>query len=124
MPEAANCCVAPRGMVTLTGVTEIEVTEAKVSDVVPVIPQNEAAIVVEPVVAALAVARPLLLITAMPTSEELHDTNDVRSCVIPSWSEPRAEYWTAVPLAINASAGDRAIDRSIEDVSSVEPMIL
>jgi len=122
-PEAVNCCVAPKGMVTLAGETEIDVTDVEVRDVVPLTPPNEAVITVEPVVEVFAVARPPLLIAAIPVSEEPHDANDVRSCVAPFCSEPRAKYWTTVPLAINASAGDRVIDRGVEDVNSVEPII-
>lgn len=110
-------------MVALAGETVIELIAARVRDVVPMIPPNDAIIIVEPVVVAFAVASPLLLTAAIPVSEELHDANDVRSCVAPFWSEPRAEYWTEVPPAITASAGERAIDRGTEDVSSVEPMM-
>jgi hypothetical protein len=79
-------------MVTLDGETAREVTVPKVRDVVPVIPPKEALIVVAPVAEEAAVASPLLLIAAIPVSEELHDTNGVRSCVAPFWSEPSAEY--------------------------------
>jgi hypothetical protein len=122
-PEAVNCCVAPRGMVTLDGEMVREVTAAKVRDVVPVIPPKEALIVVDPAAEAAAVASPLPLIAAIPVSEELHDTNDVRSCVAPFWSEPRAKYWAVVPPAMTASAGESVIDSGTEDVSTVEPMM-
>lgn len=90
-PEAVNCFVAPSTMVALAGETEIDVTGADVSVVVPVMALNVAAIVVDPVVDATELASPLLLIVAIPVSEEFHVASDVRSCVAPFWSAPRAE---------------------------------
>lgn len=110
-------------MVALAGETEREVTVAKVRDVVPVIPPNEALIVVDPVVEAAPVASPLLLTVAIPPSEELHEAKDVRPCVAPFWSEPRAENWTTVPPAMVGSAGVNAIDTVAEEVSTVDPVM-
>lgn len=69
----------------------MKLTAAEVSVVVPVTVSNEAVIVVEPVVDVVVVARPLVLIAAIPVSEELHVTYEVRSCVAPFRSVPIAE---------------------------------
>ena len=78
-PEAANCCVDPSAIVAVAGETAIDVTVADVRVVVPATLSNDAAIVVVPVVDVAAVARPLLLIDAIPALEDVHVANEVRS---------------------------------------------
>jgi len=101
----------------------MEATAAEVSVVVPVAVSNVAVMVGEPVVDVAAVARPLMLIAAIPVSEELHVTYEVRSCVAPFRSVPSAENWTDVPLAMVGSEGDKAIDWGGEVVSAIVPIM-
>jgi hypothetical protein len=83
VPVAVNCCVVPRAMLALAGVTAIEVTAADVSVAVFVIAPREAVMVVEPRAEETVLARPVPDMVATAALDELQVTNAVRSCVAP-----------------------------------------
>ncbi len=88
MPVAVNCKVNPLAMLWMAGVTSIELSVAAVTvnEVSPKTLSRLALIVVEPILTAAATATPsepaALLMVATPTSEELHVTCVVRSCLV------------------------------------------
>jgi len=83
-PEAANCWVAPKGILGLAWVTDMEARVAEVT-VRVVLPEMlpEAALMVA-VPAVTAVARPMLLTVATDGLEELQVTCVARSRLVPS----------------------------------------
>jgi hypothetical protein len=84
VPVAVNCSASPSGSDGMAGVTAMETSAADVTvnPVEPVMEPDAALTVVEPV--ALLVAWPEVLIMAMLVLAQLHATNAVRSCVLPS----------------------------------------
>jgi len=84
VPVAVNCCVRPRAMDGLGGVTAIEVSEMTVSVTagVEVTPPCAAVICVVP--AATAVANPVVEIVAVAVEEEFQVTVAETSAVEPS----------------------------------------
>jgi len=90
LPEAANCLVAPSGMLGLAGVTDMEdsVPAVTVRLVFPEIRFEVAVMVVVP--AATVAARPLLLTVATAELDDLQVTLLVMLWVVPSEYEPRA----------------------------------
>jgi hypothetical protein len=84
VPVAVNCCVAPGRMEALTGVTTIDTRVGAVTvSVVEAVTDPEAApIIVLP--CPSVVARPEVLIVAIPVFDEVHVTELVISCVVPS----------------------------------------
>jgi hypothetical protein len=94
VPIAVNCCVVPVAIVSLAGVTAIEISAAgvTVTEVDPFTVPEAAVIVVTPV--ATLVATPCvpvaLLIVAILGAEELHTAVLVTSCVVPSVNFPVA----------------------------------
>jgi hypothetical protein len=100
VPVAVNCCVVlpvTREMVGETGVTRIETSAVGVIvsvALLEVIPEKFAVMVVVP--SPTDVARPfvpdVLLMVAMPGSDEFQATNDVMSGVLPSGSTTMAVY--------------------------------
>src|ERR1700675_3491394 len=84
VPVAVNCCVSPAAIEALAGVTA---TEARTGEVtvnldVPCTVPEAAVIVVLPTIKPLA--RPAALIVATGGADELHVTNELKSCVLPS----------------------------------------
>ena len=94
VPIAANCCVVPRAIDGYAGVTAIDSKIAAVTlSVVLLIMDPEVAVIcAEPV--PTVVANPIelvaLLIVAIVSAFELHCTNLVKSCVLPSVKAPVA----------------------------------
>jgi hypothetical protein len=83
VPSAENCCVIPGARLCgVAGDSTSETVSDVVSRVDPVMPLYTAVMTAEPVNEP-AVARPPELIVAMPVSDELHVTDDVRFCVPP-----------------------------------------
>jgi hypothetical protein len=122
-PVAVNCCDVPRTIDAVSGVTEIAVKSADVNVVVPVTVPNDAVIMVEPVVAVDALAKPPTAMVATAVFDEFQVTKEVRSCVAPVKRVPVAESWTVVPPAMVGSPGDSARETSGEAVSSVDPVM-
>jgi len=98
VPVALNCCFVPRETLAAPGLTVIDISVSSVtfSVAVPVFPEtgSTAVIVVSP--AANEMANPLepaaLLTVATAMSEDVHVTDDVKSCVV------RFKY---IPVAVN-----------------------
>jgi hypothetical protein len=95
VPVAINCWVSPRAMLWFTGVTAIDTKTAGVTVSVAegeVTPENSAVISVEPT--ATDVARPfepdVLLMVAIPVSDESQVANVVRFCTVLSTRVPEA----------------------------------
>jgi hypothetical protein len=84
VPEAANCLVLPASTLGLAGVTEMEdrVAAVTVRVVFPEILPEVAVMVAEP--AAIPVARPLLFTVAANVLDDLQETCEVISWVVPS----------------------------------------
>ena len=82
LPVAVNCRVICRGMLELAGVTDMDdnVAEVTVRVVVPEVSPKLAVMVVVP--AAIAVARPVLLIVATFVSDEVQTTVEVISVLV------------------------------------------
>jgi len=94
MPVAVNCSVVPSAMLGLVGVTSrvlsVAAVTAKVVD--PDIAPDAAAMVVEPVSTAMTepADSAVLLTVATLVLDELHVTEAVRFCVVPSENVPVA----------------------------------
>ena len=73
-----------------------------------VTPLWEAVTLAEPT--AFAVARPLVLSVTAVVFEEVHVTELVRFCVLPSVKVPVAVNWSVIPLAIDVLGALTAID--------------
>ena len=117
MPAAVNCWVAPRGMVAVAGVTEIETITAGVT-VITVLPLTEAEVAVMVVAPCpVPLARPCvptaLLIVAMLVDDELQTTDVLRSCVLPSLYVPVAVNCCVIPKAIDGVVGLTVIETSM-----------
>lgn len=113
VPIAVNCCKVPKEIDGLAGVTAIEVTLALVT--VSVAPEEmlpEAAVIAE-LPAAMPMARPgtpLALMLAAAGFAEVHCTELVMFCVLPSENVPVATNCIVVPGAIDAVNGEIEID--------------
>jgi len=98
VPVATKDCFVPRAILRLTGVTSTDTNFAAVtvSFAVPDFPPGPAAVTVTGPPMDFEVAVPFepaaLLTLATTVSEDVHVTDDVRSCVV------RSEY---VPVAVN-----------------------
>src|ERR1039458_9637300 len=123
VPVAMNCCVSPAAIEALAGVTvtEARTGEVTVSVAVPCTVPEAAAIVVLPTIKPLA--RPAALIVATGSADELHVTDEVKACVLPSLYVPVAENCSGRPAGTVPFAGVIAMDISAADptVSVVEP---
>ena len=73
-----------------------------------VTPLWEAVMFVEP--ALFAVAKPVVLIVVTVVLEEIHVTELVKFCVLPSVKVPVAVNWSVVPFAIDVFGALMAID--------------
>lgn len=107
VPMAVNCWVFPGAtglMVIAAGVTAMETSElATVSVVEPVIPPNDAEMVVGP--PATAVAKPPVLMVATDAVEDSQLAVLVRFLVLPSLKDPVAVNCCVAPGAIVGFAG-------------------
>lgn len=110
VPVAANCWVVPSGIDGMAGVTAMDTNCAGV-----IVSGVDAAM--EPEVAdmfafpaAIPLARPVEEIIATAGASELHVTDAVRFCVLPSEYVPVAVNCCVVPSAIDAAAGVMVID--------------
>jgi hypothetical protein len=117
VPMAVNCCVVPKAMEKLFGVTAMETSAAALTvSVVEPCTEPEIAVMVADPVAKLA-ANPcvplLLLIVATEVVSELHCTVAVTSCVLPSVKVPVAENCFVVPKGIVGIAGVTAIETNV-----------
>jgi hypothetical protein len=109
VPVAPNCCVVSGAMLGgFDGVTAIEATGDVVSAVDPVILPVVAVMMVEPMV-MVAVANPcepeVLLMVAIPVSDESQVTDAVRFRLLLSANVPVAVNCTVVPGAMLELAG-------------------
>jgi hypothetical protein len=125
VPVAVNWVVFPAGVEGFAGVTVIEARPtSKVVD--PAIEPDVAVIMVVP--AAAPLAKPWLptelLIVAAAALDELHVTEVVRFCVLPSVNVPVAVNCCVLPSAIEGYAGVTANETSAGAVTVrlVEPL--
>jgi hypothetical protein len=90
VPVAVNCSVPPMGTDGFAGVTAIDTNTGAVtvSVVVALIEPDIAFIAVLP--CATLLANPPVVIVAMFVGEELHVTDEVNGCVLPSLNVPVA----------------------------------
>jgi hypothetical protein len=123
LPVAVNCCVVPTISAGFGGATSIEITEADVSSVVPATVPKAAVIVTVPVVSGSADARPVPVTVAMASTDEVHATLPVKSCVAEFSRVAVAVNCCVVPDAIVESAGVIAIAETGDIDSVVEPEI-
>jgi hypothetical protein len=109
VPVAVNCCLTPSGIDGLAGATAMETTTAAVivRSVEPAIEPEAAVILAEPI--AALVAMPDALMVAKLAEDELHVTDDVRSCLVPSLIEPVAVNCCLAPSPIEGFAGETLI---------------
>jgi len=122
VPVAANCWVVPGAMQGVIGVTEIVLTSAVVSAVVPVMLPEIALMMVEPV-PVVAVASPCepgaLLIVAIPATDESQVTDAVRFRLLLSVNVPVAVNCTVVPGAMLELTGATERDTSAAGVGGL-----
>ena len=113
VPVAVNCWMVPTTLLAVAGVTAIEdrVAAVTVRVAVPWILPEVALMVTFP--AALAVARPLLLIVALVVLDELQVTCVVIGWVVPSEYVPVAMNCWMVPTTLLAVAGVTAIEDNV-----------
>jgi hypothetical protein len=100
-------------------VMDASVAEVTVSVEVPEMPPSVAVMIVWP--GAMGVARPLdpaaLPTDAIPVSDELQVTRDVRSCTEPSEKFPLAENCWISPIGMLGSAGATSIETSTAELT-------
>jgi hypothetical protein len=124
-PVAANCWVWPAVSVGLAGVTVIDtkVPLPTVNVVVPVMPDNDAEMVTDPLFFPRTM--PVLRRDAILGFDDFHETPLRFVIVLPSLNLPVACNWIRVPAAIVGLPGVIVIDVSfaIETVRSVEPVV-
>jgi hypothetical protein len=119
-----NCCVVPRAVETVEGPiaidTNVGTVTVKMAD--PLTEPEVAPILVVP--CPRLVARPALLIVAVPIADDVHVTEGVKFCVLPSVYVPVAVNCCVFPWAIDEAAGLSAIETSVGavTVSIVEPL--
>jgi hypothetical protein len=125
VPVAVNCFVDPTVMMGSAGVTEMDaiVADVTVRVVEPETLPAAAVIVVWP--GAIEVADPLLIV-ATDSSDELHVTVAVMSCVVWSVYVPAAMKVSVAPVAITGFVGITASESSVAGVTVrvVEPETL
>jgi hypothetical protein len=112
-----NCWLTPVGKEGLSGVTEMLMRAAGVTESVAdsEIEPEFAVIVVVPKVPLTAT--PLASIAATAGVEEIHDTEVVMTLVLPSVYVPVAMNCWEVPRAIEADDGETAIDTNAAPVT-------
>jgi hypothetical protein len=112
VPVAVNCCVSPAAIEELAGVTATEARtgEVTVSTAAPCMLPEAAVIVVLPTIMPLA--RPAALIVATVGADELHVTDAVKACVLPSLYVPVAENCSGRPAGTVPFAGVTPMDTS------------
>ena len=120
VPEAANCCFSPKGILELGGVMVIEDKTAGVTDSVADGELTESKIAVMNVVPVLTdVTSPLvgavLLIVETAVFDDVHVAQVVRLWPDPSARVPEAVNCCVVPLAMLALAGLTAMDITGEE---------
>ena len=120
---AVNCSVLPVARDAFAGVTAIDVStgEVTVSVVEPCMAPEVAAIVVLPAIKLLA--SPTALIVATLGDDELHTTDPVRFCILPSEYVPVAVNCCGKPAAMLGFDGVTAMEFSTGTVTNsvVEP---
>jgi hypothetical protein len=123
-PVATNCWFIPRTILRLTGVTAMEtnVAEVTVSFAVSAFPETgSVAVIVTGPPTFKAVANPLkpaaLLMVATDKSDDVHVTDDVRSCVVKSEYVPVAINCWFTPRITLASSGVTAKDTNVAAVT-------
>jgi len=113
-PTALNCCESPRATVGVAGVSMIEVRVAPVivACAAPTTPLSTAPIVAVPGVRPIAPPKlpGTLLMIPTATDDDVHVTDGVRSCVVPSCSVPVAVKRKKVPAATVSVPGVIAMD--------------
>lgn len=126
VPTALNCCVDPRLMLALLGVTAIETSVAlvTVSGAVPTFPANNAETTVLP--GAMQFATPwlpmALLIVATEGADDVHDTTPVKSRVSPLANTPVAVNPASKVSGMVTLAGDIWIEDKV-DPSTTTPAV-
>jgi hypothetical protein len=130
VPIAVNCCVVPRAIEGVGGVTAIETSAAAVtvSTVDPLIDPEVAVMLAVPsaTVVAIPIVEPVLLIVATLVVSELHCTVVVMFCMLPSVYVPVAVNCCVAPSGSVGIAGVTAIDTNVAGVTVtvVEPLIV
>jgi hypothetical protein len=118
VPVAVNCCVRPFAIIVLAGVTAIDTSVAAVTVSVAVLlvtPLDAAVMFEAP--RATPVAKPELVIVAIPVADEFHVALAVKSAVLESVYVPVAVNCCVRPFAIVALAGVTAIDTRVGAVT-------
>lgn len=113
VPVAVNCCKVPSGIDGFVGVTAIEVTVAPVTVNVALAKMlPDAAVMVDDPAATPCASpgAPFTLIVATARLLELHCTEPVTFCVLPSLNVPMAANCCVVFCAIDGAAGVTDID--------------
>lgn len=116
VPTAVNCCDVPSGMDAFTGPTAMETGVALVTvrvaleETLPAV----AVIVEAPAdVPIVSPGTPFTLMLATARFAEVHCTDAVSFCVLPSVKVPSAANCTVVPCAIDELAGETASETSV-----------
>jgi hypothetical protein len=115
VPVAVNCLLVPLAMLGFVGVTasDTSVADVTVSVVEPDTLPELAVIVVVP--AAIDVAKPVLLMVAIPVFEEAQVTVDVISPILLSENNPVAAICLLIPIAMLGFVGVTVIETSDTD---------
>lgn len=112
VPVAVNCWLVPFAIEPLTGLTETETrigaVTATVAELVTVL--ELAVMLVDP--SMFAVTNPAAVTGATAGNEDVHVTEAVTSCVLPSLQVPIALNTWLVPSGMEAPAGVIAIETS------------
>jgi hypothetical protein len=132
VPVAVNCCDCPTAMLEFAGVTDRETRVAGSTvntaafEVMRMMSTKDAVMTVLPGLADSARpgdADPEPMAATVGV-DELHNTEDVRSCVNPPTSPPVAVYCCVVPSAMVAVSGVTVMDVTATDVSTAVPEML
>ena len=113
VPVAANCWFLPTGIEGIAGVTAIDsrIAAVTVRSVDAVIAPDAAWIVVVP--SETPVAWPAASIVATLVADDVHVTDAVRSCVLPSVYVPVAVTATVLPIGVDGLTGVTSIETSV-----------
>jgi hypothetical protein len=119
---ALNCKDAPGPVTKFAGarLIEVSVDEVTVTAVDPATLPDVALIVVVPIPTLFA--RPLkLTMVATAVLRDLHVTEEVRSCVLPSLYVPVAANWIELPKATEGLTGVTEMESSVGNTVKVPP---
>jgi hypothetical protein len=120
VPVATNCIVVPGAIDAVNGEIEIARSAALVTATVALeeMLAEVAVTVAEPIPVAIASPNvPFALIATSDGLPDVHCTDAVRFCVLPSVKVPVTASCTLVPSANDALAGDTASDASAAELT-------